>query len=172
MAATSTLVRYEDPLDVRERSAIAGFLAGYSGNTRVSDTTQPPPARHRSGELRWLLLGDRQAEVATDVIFRDRPSLTTIMPDLVRHATLNLSSADVLHFLGRKLHPHLAAEVLTDAKRRPEGWRVKHRLARNWVAFRDTGRCAWRRADRRFRRGRVRMSVAARRPRARRSGRP
>ena len=74
-----------------------------------------------------------QAEIATDVMFRDRASLTAIMPDLVRHATLNLSSADILHFLGRKLHPCLAAEVLTDARRRPEGWRVKHRMARKWV---------------------------------------
>jgi hypothetical protein len=32
MVATSTLVRYEDPLEVRERGAVAGFLAGYSGN--------------------------------------------------------------------------------------------------------------------------------------------
>jgi site-specific recombinase XerD len=39
MAATSTLVRYEDPVDVRERGAIGGFVAGYSGNTRVSYTT-------------------------------------------------------------------------------------------------------------------------------------
>jgi hypothetical protein len=39
MAATSVLVRYEDPLDAREREAIAGFLAGYSGNTRVTYTT-------------------------------------------------------------------------------------------------------------------------------------
>lgn len=78
-----------------------------------------------------------QAEVATDVMFRDRPSLTAIMPDLVRHATLNLSAVDVLHFLGRKLHPQLAAEVVTDAKRRPEGWRIKHRLARNSVKVYD-----------------------------------
>jgi hypothetical protein len=78
-----------------------------------------------------------QAEVATDVMFTDRPSLTAIMPDLVRHATLHLSSADVLHFLGRKPHPSLAAEVLIDAKRRPEGWRVKYRLARNWVKVYD-----------------------------------
>jgi len=39
MAATSTLIRYEDPLEARERGAVAGFLAGYSGNTRVSYTT-------------------------------------------------------------------------------------------------------------------------------------
>jgi hypothetical protein len=86
------------------------------------------------GSYYWVI---DQAEVATDVMFRDRSSLAGIMPDLVRHATLNLSSVDVLHFLGRKLHPSLAAEVVTDAKRRPEGWRVKHRLARNWIKFYD-----------------------------------
>jgi site-specific recombinase XerD len=39
MPATSMLVRYEDPLAVREREAITGFLAGYAGNTWVSYTT-------------------------------------------------------------------------------------------------------------------------------------
>jgi hypothetical protein len=86
------------------------------------------------GGYYWVI---DQAEVATDVMFRDRPSLVAVMPDLLRHATLNLSSTDVLHFLGRKLHPALAAEVLTDAKRRPQGWRVKHRLARNWIKVYD-----------------------------------
>ena len=43
MAATSTLVRYQDPLDVRERGAVAGFLAGYAGTTRVSYTTDLRP---------------------------------------------------------------------------------------------------------------------------------
>ncbi len=78
-----------------------------------------------------------QAEVATDVMFRDRPCLVRVMPDLVRHATLCMSSEDIVHFLGRKLHPSLAAQVLTDAKRRPEGWRVKHRLGRNWIKVYD-----------------------------------
>ena len=40
-------------------------------------------------------------------------------------------------FLGRKLHPSLAAEVVTDGKRRPEGWRVRHRMAGNWVKVYD-----------------------------------
>jgi hypothetical protein len=39
MAVASTLVRYEDPLDVQGRRAIGGFLAGYSGNTRLSYAT-------------------------------------------------------------------------------------------------------------------------------------
>jgi hypothetical protein len=73
-----------------------------------------------------------QAEIATDVMFRDRPALAAIMPDLIRHAALDLSSEDVLQFLGRKLHPSPAAEVMTNT-RRADGWRVKHRWARNWI---------------------------------------
>jgi hypothetical protein len=78
-----------------------------------------------------------QAEIATDVMFKDRASLAAVMPDLVHHASLNMSSADVMRFLGRKLHPSLKAEVVTDTKARPEGWRVKHRLARNWIKVYD-----------------------------------
>ena len=36
---TAELVSYEDPVEITERVAIAGFLAGYTGNTRASYTT-------------------------------------------------------------------------------------------------------------------------------------
>lgn len=85
------------------------------------------------GSYYWVL---DQAEIATDVMFRDRPSLAAVMPDLIRHAALDLSSQDVLGFLGRKLHPSLAADVMTNA-RRADGWRVKHRVARNWIKVYD-----------------------------------
>ena len=38
-ALTAEIVRYDDPLHVSERVAVAAFLAGYSGGTRVSYTT-------------------------------------------------------------------------------------------------------------------------------------
>jgi hypothetical protein len=104
----------------------------------------------------WVL---DQAEVATDVMFKDRAALRAVFPDLVRHASLGLSSDDVLRFLGRKLHPALIQEVVTDSKRRPEGWRVKHRIGQNWIKMYDkvsvlrvetvitnrasSGSCAW-----------------------------
>lgn len=78
-----------------------------------------------------------QAEVATDVAFTTRPALAGILPDLFTHATSQFSSEDVLRFLGRKLHPALAAEVCTDTRRRPEGWRVKHRMERNSIKVYD-----------------------------------
>src|SRR5262249_52271392 len=37
-----------------------------------------------------------QAEIATDVIFKSRPDLMDMCPDLVHHAALNMSSEDVL----------------------------------------------------------------------------
>ena len=40
-------------------------------------------------------------------------------------------------FLGRKLHPSLQAQVVTDTKRRPQGWRIRHRMAGNWVKVYD-----------------------------------
>lgn len=85
------------------------------------------------GSYYWVL---DQAEVATDVMFKDRQALREVYPDLVRHASLGLSSEDVLGFLGRKLHPSLAQEVVTDGKRRLDGWRVKHRIGRRSPASR------------------------------------
>jgi hypothetical protein len=80
------------------------------------------------GGYYWVL---DQAEIATDVMFKSRRELLEVWPDIVRHAALNMSSEDVLGFLGRKLHPCLAAEVCTDSKRRPQGWRVRHRMDPN-----------------------------------------
>ena len=55
------------------------------------------------GGYSWVL---DQAEIATDVMFQTRPQLLAIWPDPVPHASVNLSSTDVLRFLVRELHPH------------------------------------------------------------------
>jgi hypothetical protein len=38
-SSSAVLVRYDDPVVLAERAAVAGFLAGYTGNTLVSYTT-------------------------------------------------------------------------------------------------------------------------------------
>jgi hypothetical protein len=80
-----------------------------------------------------------QAEISTDIVFRTRPALEKILPATFAHAASAFSATDVLRFLGRKLTPALAAEVTTDARRRPEGWRIKHRMGRNHVKLYDKG---------------------------------
>jgi hypothetical protein len=86
------------------------------------------------GSYYWVV---DQGEIATDVMFRDRASLMTIMPDLFEHATLNFSAEDVMRFLGRKLHGNFKGDVTTDLKKRPEGRRVKHWMRRNSIKMYD-----------------------------------
>ena len=78
-----------------------------------------------------------QIEVATDLAFTGRPALQQLWPDLITHATTRFGAEDILGFLGRKLHPALAAEVGTSTRRRPQGWRVKHRMERNSIKMYD-----------------------------------
>lgn len=78
-----------------------------------------------------------ECEVATDVMFKSRAQLTEIWPDLMAHAIRAFSAEDVMRFLGRKLTSNFQGEVVTKAQRRAEGWRVKHRMKRNWIKMYD-----------------------------------
>lgn len=78
-----------------------------------------------------------QAEIALDVMFRDRDALRHLYPPLLRHATLTLGAEDVLRFLGKKLHGNFNSEVLSDFKVRVCGARIKHRLKGNWIKLYD-----------------------------------
>lgn len=84
-----------------------------------------------------------QSEWATDILFRDAPSLARLYPKLVHHGLTTFLSPDVMRFLGRKippsgkLPPRLEAEVASDMKTRPEGMRIKHRLGQNSIKMYD-----------------------------------
>ncbi len=137
-------VRYDNSLlaidDIERASALCERFAHKSwprvlnAFARLLNPILPAIRAAGYGGYYWVL---DQAEIATDVMFKTRPELLQIWPDLVRHASLNMSSEDVLGFLGRKLHPSLQAQVVTDAKRRPQGWRIRHRMAGNWVKVYD-----------------------------------
>lgn len=86
------------------------------------------------GTYYWVI---DQCEIATDVMFHDRASLLRVLPDLRTGAMLAFSCEDVLRFLGRKLHGNFQAEVISDLKKRPEGWRVKHFMAGNSLKMYD-----------------------------------
>lgn len=86
------------------------------------------------GSYYWVI---DQCEYATDVMFADRSNLLDIFPDLVEHALSNTASENVMRFLGRKFHGNFKGEVTTDLKKRPEGWRIKHRMKRNSIKMYD-----------------------------------
>jgi len=76
-----------------------------------------------------------QSEWATDIVFRDAAELQRLVPILLQHATVNLGSEQILHFLGRKRPGN--SEVSTDLRRRQEGWRVKHWVGENSIKMYD-----------------------------------
>jgi ribosomal protein L21E len=82
-------------------------------------------------------------EWASDLLFKSPRRLRELYPSLVRHATENLGSGDVLRFLGRPVaktgmpHHRFDGEVLSDYRRREEGVRVKHRVNRNSIKMYD-----------------------------------
>jgi hypothetical protein len=117
-----------------ERFAHKNWVAVLNAFVRRMNPILPAIRAANYGGYYWVL---DQAEIATDVMFSTRPKLLEVWPDIVRHASLNMSSSDVLGFLGRKLHPSLQAQVVTDARRRPQGWRIRHRMGGNWVKVYD-----------------------------------
>jgi len=61
----------------------------------------------------------------------DRTTRLRVWPDLRQGALRAFSAEAALRFLGRKLHGNFKGEVKSDLKKRPEGWRIKHRLKGN-----------------------------------------
>jgi hypothetical protein len=78
-----------------------------------------------------------QSEWATDLMFQDPGSLAQIYPGLVRHGMTNLSSGDVMRFLGQKVHGGFQGQIVSDFKDRPEGIRIKHRVNANSIKLYD-----------------------------------
>ena len=94
-------------------------------------------------QLRDYYWTAEQTEFATDVAFRGEAELKAVYRRLLRHATENLSSPDVMRFLQQRLtksgaiHGRFQGEVVSDTKTRPEGTRVKHRLGGNSLKMYD-----------------------------------
>lgn len=80
-----------------------------------------------------------QNEWATDVMFRRASDLAAVYPAMILHGMRSFSSADVLRFLGRKVHGNFKGEITSDFKDRPEGVRIKHRLKDNSIKAYDKG---------------------------------
>jgi len=103
----------------------AGWLDRWA--RRVMPWLASPDGRQLRGYY-WTV---RQAEFATDVMFRDAKSLDSVYPTLVRHAIEHFRSEHVLRFLGRRYV--VRGECKTRMEKRREGICVKHFLQENWI---------------------------------------
>ena len=82
----------------------------------------------------WSLM---QVEYATDLVFRSAATLQPLYDTLARQAILTVKAEQVASFLGKKISPHLAAEIGSRFTTRIEGTCIKHRLGQVSVKMYD-----------------------------------
>lgn len=73
----------------------------------------------------WSIM---QVEYATDVIFKNQPTLQAIYPHLLESLIQAVKPADIATFLGRKLHGNYQDEIGNRLNKRWLGTRLKHQM--------------------------------------------
>lgn len=82
-----------------------------------------PVVRHFPNTYHWSL---KEAEYATDIVFKTKESLQPIYENLVRTAIHAVKPDNVATFLGKKLDGRYQAELGNDFHTRIQGTRIKH----------------------------------------------
>ncbi|MCL1790890.1 MAG: hypothetical protein FWG40_05960 [Peptococcaceae bacterium] len=83
-----------------------------------------------------------QCEFATDINFKNRGDLGALFKTLVETTYFTFSSQDIYSFFGRKIEKiqQLSkAEIVSDLRRRYQGYRVKFKLNNNQIKMYDKG---------------------------------
>lgn len=81
----------------------------------------------------------QQAEIATDLMFKDVKTVDDLLPELFHETLLAFSAEDVMRFLGRKLNGNYQGKIETRLNKRQEGWRVKHWSKQNSLKMYNKG---------------------------------
>ncbi|HEV2330604.1 MAG TPA: hypothetical protein VGY56_17625 [Verrucomicrobiae bacterium] len=79
----------------------------------------------------------RQTEYATDLMFKDAPSLAALYPQFLHHGIRSFASPDVLRFLGRARPNKFRGEVTSTLKHRPEGVGLRYTVNGNSLKVYD-----------------------------------
>ena len=83
-----------------------------------------------------------QCEFATDINFKNREDLSDIFKTLVETAYFTFSSQDIYSFFGRKIekiHTFSKGEIVSDLRRRYQGYQIKFKINSNQVKMYDKG---------------------------------
>lgn len=82
-----------------------------------------------------------ECEYATDIMFKTRENLENIFPSLVEKSFFTFKCDDIMSFFGRKLDPKFQGEIVSDARKRYQGFRIKHKMKSNQVKMYDKYSC-------------------------------
>ena len=82
-----------------------------------------------------------ECEYATDIMFKTREDLENIFPSLVEKSFFTFKCDDIMSFFGRKLDHKFQGEIVSDARKRYQGFRIKHKMKSNQVKMYDKYSC-------------------------------
>lgn len=82
-----------------------------------------------------------ECEYATDIMFKTREDLENIFPSLVEKTFFTFKCDDIMSFFGRKLDSKFQGEIVSDARKRYQGFRIKHKMKSNQVKMYDKYSC-------------------------------
>lgn len=82
-----------------------------------------------------------ECEYATDIMFKTREDLENIFPSLVEKSFFTFKCDDIMSFFGRKLDYKFQGEIVSDARKRYQGFRIKHKMKSNQVKMYDKYSC-------------------------------
>ena len=82
-----------------------------------------------------------ECEYATDIMFNNRQDLENIFPSLVEKAFFTFKCDDIMSFFGRKLDWKFQGEIVSDSRKRYQGFRIKHKMKSNQVKMYDKYSC-------------------------------
>ena len=82
-----------------------------------------------------------ECEYATDIMFENRSDLENIFPSLVEKTFFTFKCDDIMSFFGRKLDWKFQGEVVSDSRKRYQGFRIKHKMKSNQVKMYDKYSC-------------------------------
>lgn len=83
-----------------------------------------------------------QCEFATDINFKSRNDLNLFYKTLVETTYFTFSSEDIYSFFGRnisKIHTFSKGEIVSDLRRRYQGYRIKFKINNNQIKMYDKG---------------------------------
>lgn len=110
----------------------------FDGIVKTYNNLLPRFEKHLGHGYFWTVF---ECEYATDIMFKTREDLENIFPSLVEKAFITFKCDDIMSFFGRKLHHAFQGEIVSDLRKRYQGFRIKHKMKKNQVKMYDKYSC-------------------------------
>lgn len=135
----SYIENFEKAQELADRVLNKKLSASFDGMVKRINCLLPDIEEVFSHSYYWCI---DQCEFATDINFKSREELSCFYKTLVETTYFTFSSHDIYSFFGRnvgKIHTFRKGEIISDLRRRYQGYRIKFKINKNQIKMYDKG---------------------------------